>query len=270
MNRLTAFVVVAFFLAPGAFGKSLDKISWSDRSAWNCVKTVAVRPFELTGEFRGAKSQDEYMKYLVSKLSTALVRPGGIEKVTLVAKGESVTADAILVGEFMELNAGSRAARFWVGYGAGKGRAEIRVRGYRSDEHSLMFELEQARIAPFSLEDDANLGDIDAVASDVGEELLGKRSTCVAADLKPLEPVEPPTVQAGAGAEVSIESSVPNADVYVDGKFVGNAPLPKYRLTAGVHAIELRAKGYQNWMRQLTVTTDASSRVLAELEKAPQ
>jgi hypothetical protein len=270
MRRVTAFVLAVLLLVPGVFGKTLDKINWSDRVAWNCVKTVAVRPFELTGQFNGPKPQDEYMKYFLSRLATALVRPGGIEKVTLVPKGENVTADAVLSGEFMELNTGSRAARFWVGYGAGKAKVEVRVRGYRSDERTLMFELEQARIAPFSLADDANIGDIDAVVADIGEELLAKRSSCVATDLKPLPPIEPATLQDGSGAEISIESSVVDADVFVDGKFVGNAPLPKYRLPAGVHVIEVRATGYQNWRRDLTVTTNASSRVVAQLEKVPQ
>jgi hypothetical protein len=71
-----------------------------------------------------------------------------------------------------------------------------------------------------------------------------------------------------ANAEVSISSSVENADVYVDGKFVGNAPLPNYRLSAGDHVIEIRASGYKNWRRDLSVSPNASSRVVAQMEKA--
>ena len=58
-------------------------------------------------------------------------------------------------------------------------------------------------------------------------------------------------------AEVNIESSVENAEVYVDGAFVGNAPLRGYRLTAGVHAIETRAPGYRSWKRDLSVAPNA-------------
>ena len=69
-------------------------------------------------------------------------------------------------------------------------------------------------------------------------------------------------------AEVDIESSVANADVYVDGAFVGNAPLHGYHLAAGVHAIEVRARGYQPWKRDLSVAPNAVSRVVAQLEQA--
>jgi hypothetical protein len=68
-------------------------------------------------------------------------------------------------------------------------------------------------------------------------------------------------------AQVDIESSVENADVYVDGAFVGSAPLRSYHLTAGVHTIEVRAHGYQSWKRDLSVGPSAVSRVVAQLEK---
>lgn len=68
-------------------------------------------------------------------------------------------------------------------------------------------------------------------------------------------------------AQVDIESSVDNAEVYVDGAFVGSAPLRGYHLTAGVHAIEIRANGYRSWKRELSVGPNAVSRVVAQLEK---
>jgi hypothetical protein len=80
----------------------------------------------------------------------------------------------------------------------------------------------------------------------------------------------PPSPSAPAQtAEVSITSSVENADVYVDGNFVGNAPLPNYRLPAGTHKIEVRAQGYGIWRRELTVAADATSRVVAQMQKLP-
>jgi PEGA domain. len=271
MRRTILILVAAVAFGPCALGKNLDRINWADRAAWNCVKIVAIRPFPVAGEFKGVKSQEEYMKYFVAHLSDALVRPGGIEKVFLATRGEVASADAFVTGEFLELSAGSRAARFWVGYGAGTAKTEIRIRGYRSDERTPIFDLEHARIAPFSLSGDANLGDIEAVASDVGEELLRRRSECNLAEVKPASPIQE---AAGApeprGAEVSIESSVENAEVYVDGNFVGNAPLPKFRMSAGNHLLEVKAAGYQNWKRVLAVSANASTRVVAQLERPRQ
>lgn len=271
MRRAVFVLAIVFGFSFSTFAKNLDRINWSDRAAWNCVKTIAVRPFPVTGEFKGNKSQEHYMNYLVARLSSALVRPGGIEKVFLAPKGEVVAADAVLAGEFNELSEGSRAARFWVGFGAGTARTEVRVRGYRSDERTSIFDLDHARVAPFSLSGDANLGDIEAVASDIGEELLRRRVECTPAEVKPAAPIEQSTAaNKPADAEVSIESSVENAEVYVDGRFVGNAPLPKFRLSVGDHTIEVRASGYETWKRELSVSPNASSRVIAQLNKQPQ
>jgi hypothetical protein len=71
--------------------------------------------------------------------------------------------------------------------------------------------------------------------------------------IETMPPPAPATVPPVAeSAEVSISSSVENADVYVDRNFVGNAPLPNYRIRVGTHKIEVRAAGYQNWSRELT------------------
>src|SRR5438105_2337678 len=224
-NVLTAIMLLG--MAASTFAKNLDRMNWIDQTAWNCVAVVAVRPFSVTGEFKGQKSQDEYMKYFVVRLSSALVRPGGVEKVFLVRKDETVTADAFLTGEFLELSAGNRAARFWVGFGAGTAKTEVHIQAYRSDERTPMFDLEHARVAPFSLSGDANMGDIEAVASDIGETLLRRRSQCNLSEVKALVPLASSiTSSTTTDAEISIESSVANAEVYVDGKFVGNAPLP--------------------------------------------
>jgi hypothetical protein len=270
MRRTVLAFAIALGVSSSICAKNLDRINWSDRASWNCVKTVAVRPFPVTGEFKGNKSQEDYMNYLVVRLSNALVRPGGIEKVFLAPKGEVATADAVLDGEFLELSEGSRAARFWVGFGAGTAKTEVHIQGYRSDERTPIFDLEHARVAPFSLSSDANLGDIEAVASDIGEELLRRRVECNAAEIAPAALAEQPaTANKTSDAEVSIESSVENAEVYVDGKFVGNAPLPKFRLSAGDHSIE-RAAGYESWKRELSVSPNASSRVVAQMNKQPQ
>jgi hypothetical protein len=72
-----------------------------------------------------------------------------------------------------------------------------------------------------------------------------------------------------ANVEVAISSSVENADVYVDGHFVGNTPLPNYRLPIGTHTLEIRAVGYETWSREMTVSANAATRVRAQLRKQP-
>ena len=70
--------------------------------------------------------------------------------------------------------------------------------------------------------------------------------------------------------EVTIDASIANADVLIDGKFVGNTPMNLYKLAAGEHAIEVRAAGYASWTRTLTVVGGTISRVAATLEPAPR
>src|SRR5579859_6915490 len=57
-----------------------------------------------------------------------------------------------------------------------------------------------------------------------------------------------------------------NAEVSVDGNFVGNAPV-KLKLTPGKHTIMVSAKGYQGLTRDITVMPDSEVRLTAELER---
>ena len=56
------------------------------------------------------------------------------------------------------------------------------------------------------------------------------------------------------------------AEVRVDGAFVGTTPLP-YRLTPGVHKIEMQRRSFQNWSRDLTVISEAPTNVTALLDE---
>jgi len=66
-------------------------------------------------------------------------------------------------------------------------------------------------------------------------------------------------------ATVNISSTPQNADVEVDGKFVGNTP-SSIPVTAGEHSIKVSKKGFKPWERTLTVT-GGSANVNAELEQ---
>jgi len=57
-----------------------------------------------------------------------------------------------------------------------------------------------------------------------------------------------------------------NAEVLVDGNFVGNAPV-NLKLTPGKHTIVVSAKGYQGLTRDIMVMPDSEVRLTAELEQ---
>jgi hypothetical protein len=74
-------------------------------------------------------------------------------------------------------------------------------------------------------------------------------------------------VPAGNG-DVTIHSEPENADIYVDGKFVGNTPsvLP---LSAGMHHIAISARGKKTWERDLEVVKDAQVQLHAVMDAQP-
>jgi hypothetical protein len=73
----------------------------------------------------------------------------------------------------------------------------------------------------------------------------------------------------GAGASgpgtVVLTASPENAEVSVDGNFVGNAPV-NLKLASGKHTIAVSAKGYQGYTREITVMADSEVHLTASLE----
>jgi hypothetical protein len=67
---------------------------------------------------------------------------------------------------------------------------------------------------------------------------------------------------------VAIASDPPNADVYVDGEFVGETP-STVRLPSGKHRIEIRYAGKQLWWRNLDVLGESQLSLHASLEAVP-
>src|SRR5208282_1185699 len=55
-------------------------------------------------------------------------------------------------------------------------------------------------------------------------------------------------------AKVQLASSVPDAEIYVDGKFVGDAP-STVSLSAGDHTVEVKAPKFADWKRTVSVTS---------------
>jgi PEGA domain-containing protein len=62
-----------------------------------------------------------------------------------------------------------------------------------------------------------------------------------------------------AVGSVAISSEPNGAEIFVDEKFVGNAPA-KLRLPAGTHALVLKSPGFVDWQRTMEVLKAAASR----------
>ncbi len=83
-----------------------------------------------------------------------------------------------------------------------------------------------------------------------------------AAESKPAEskPAEP------AKGAVNVISNPAEADVLVDGEFVGNCPAA-LKLAPGKHTVTVKMSGYKDWSREITVQSGSEVQLTANLEK---
>jgi len=91
-------------------------------------------------------------------------------------------------------------------------------------------------------------------------------------DMAKFAPVSAVSAVAAASAAVpstlTIDASVPNCDIEVDGSFVGNTP-STLNLAPGKHDIVVKKSGYTDWTRTMTVA-NGTIRVSAEMLAAQQ
>ena len=64
---------------------------------------------------------------------------------------------------------------------------------------------------------------------------------------------------------LQVASSVPDAEVYIDGKFVGNAP-STVPLAAGDHTVEVKASKFADWKRTVSVTDGSDLNLKAAMQ----
>jgi hypothetical protein len=61
-----------------------------------------------------------------------------------------------------------------------------------------------------------------------------------------------PTAPAAQTSSLTIDASMPNCDIEVDGNFVGSTP-STLNLPPGKHDIVVKKSGYQDWTRSMMV-----------------
>ena len=93
-----------------------------------------------------------------------------------------------------------------------------------------------------------------------------------AKDATPSQPVQPSSfagnsTAASSTSKISVSSTPANADIELDGSFVGNTP-SVIDVTAGEHSVVVKKSGYKPWERKLKVTGGVVN-ISAELEKMP-
>ncbi len=75
-----------------------------------------------------------------------------------------------------------------------------------------------------------------------------------------------PTAAAAARGSLIVDATPPNADVYLDNAFVGNAPAT-LKVPAGPHTVKVTLTGYKDWTKEVTILADSEIKLTAALEK---
>jgi len=85
----------------------------------------------------------------------------------------------------------------------------------------------------------------------------------------PVAPAVPIVVQAAAAPTpgISVDASVPNCDIEVDGEFVGNTP-STITLAPGKHQVAVKKTGYEDWTRTMTFS-GGTVKLVAEMTAKP-
>jgi CRISPR/Cas system-associated exonuclease Cas4 (RecB family) len=93
------------------------------------------------------------------------------------------------------------------------------------------------------------------------------RASRVAAPTATVQPVATgdKAMESTSVNRISVSSVPANADIEMDGNFVGNTP-STIEVTAGEHSVLVKKTGYKNWERKLKVT-GGSINLSADLEK---
>jgi hypothetical protein len=81
------------------------------------------------------------------------------------------------------------------------------------------------------------------------------------------QPEQPKTSQPSDSGKLIVQSVPANADVFVDGTFIGNAPAT-LTLKAGKHTIRMLVSGYKERTKEVSVLTDSEARLLIVLTKS--
>ena len=151
---------------------------------------------------------------------------------------------------------------------------EVLHRFYPNISSTSSAESTRSAAAPVSTSSDAaspahNSGSDATTPASTGAHTQPVSSTASSAAQTADTSNEPDASQPSAGfGTVAITSDPDGAEIYVDGKFVGDAPA-KLKLTAGNHTMSLKVAGYAEWKRTLEILKDSHVTLKPVLEQKP-
>ena len=161
--------------------------------------TVVIKPFDATGANLGTGGKDgkearqqeaktmqnEGPRVLAERLAATLTESKAFKQVQVAKGDEAVAAGGVVIeGKFVTLDPGSRAKRYFAGFGAGKSSVEV-AGAVKDASGRTLATFEQRRVGAMGMGGGDSLGKLMSDSKDIGED-IGKFLTKWAAggDLK--------------------------------------------------------------------------------------
>jgi hypothetical protein len=115
--------------------------------------------------------QSEGPRVLAERFATALKEAGAFTEVVVLKSGDTPPAGAVVVaGKFLTLDPGSRAKRYFAGFGAGK--SSVKVAGTVKDAAgNTLATFEQRRIGSMGMGGGDSLGKLMSDSRSIGEDV---------------------------------------------------------------------------------------------------
>jgi hypothetical protein len=245
---------------------------YSSLARTSIVISPVPQPSSGGGKLEVAESLGRIM---TEELIGAVQRELPAAKVRALDAAPAQPDELLLDARFSKLVPGSRAKRFWLGFGAGKSVTEVSGEVRERTSGRLVARFTHARLSwccGFGSNDHEIRTNLVNAANDIAAVVAGHfhaKQAYTWLEEQPVSAVQaPPHDGTGPTGILQIDASVEHAEVSVDGGFVGTTPL-ELKLQAGSHRVVVKKEGLQDWTRDVQVIEGGKQALWADLQAAP-
>ena len=276
MAQAGLLIVVAWSTAAGvALAEEVDVLAISRDYAALPRSLIVVSPVPQPSN-SGGKSEiaDSLGSIMTEELIGALQRELPTAKVVAPGAAPAEAEGLVLEARFSKLVPGSRAKRFWVGFGAGKSVTEVSGEVRERSSSRVVARFTHARLSwccGFGSNDHEIRTNLVSAANDIAAVVSGHlvpEQAYTWLELESAQSSQPQTTKAvGQIGVLAIDASSQHAEVTVDGNFVGTTPL-EIKLEAGSHRVVVRKRGFRDWTKDVQIMDGGKQALWADLEEA--
>ena len=236
------------------------------------VVSPVPQPSKTGGKLEVAESLGRIM---TEELSGAVQRELPTAKVVALNAAPAQPEGLLLEARFSKLVPGSRAKRFWLGFGAGKSVTEVSGEVRERTTGRVVARFTHARLSwccGFGSNDHEVSTNLVNAANDIAAVVAGhfhEKQSYTWLDQEPASTAQPPaSALTGQTGILQIDASSEHAEVSVDGSFVGTTPL-EIKLEAGSHRVVVKKRAFLDWAREVQIIDGGKQTLWADLQEAP-